>query len=163
SSSGPPRRRAQTSSPFAFRRSRKASVPPALVSSVRPGPGSKSAVPEKEPVTKTSPPPRLPLPPDAANASPRPSSAPGPPTATAEKKAQECQSEDGVQKSHVQRIPQEERTSPGGEPRVSSARLCATVADFKTSALLVAHPGHELRVHGWLERERPLVFVLTDG
>jgi len=27
----------------------------------------------------------------------------------------------------------------------------------------VAHPGHELRVHGWLERERPLVFVLTDG
>lgn len=31
------------------------------------------------------------------------------------------------------------------------------------SALLVAHPGHELRVHGWLERERPLVFVLTDG
>jgi len=37
------------------------------------------------------------------------------------------------------------------------------VADSKTSALLVAHPGHELRVHGWLERERPLVFVLTDG
>ncbi len=31
------------------------------------------------------------------------------------------------------------------------------------SALVVAHPGHELRVHGWLERERPLVFVLTDG
>ena len=30
-------------------------------------------------------------------------------------------------------------------------------------ALLVAHPGHELRVHGWVERERPLVYVLTDG
>lgn len=28
---------------------------------------------------------------------------------------------------------------------------------------MVAHPGHELRVHGWLERERPAVFVLTDG
>jgi len=28
---------------------------------------------------------------------------------------------------------------------------------------MVAHPGHELRVHGWLERERPEVFVLTDG
>jgi len=28
---------------------------------------------------------------------------------------------------------------------------------------VVAHPGHELRVHGWLERERPEVFVLTDG
>jgi hypothetical protein len=30
-------------------------------------------------------------------------------------------------------------------------------------ALLVAHPGHELRVHGWVERERPIVYVLTDG
>ena len=28
---------------------------------------------------------------------------------------------------------------------------------------MVAHPGHELRVHGWLEQERPEVFVLTDG
>lgn len=32
-----------------------------------------------------------------------------------------------------------------------------------TAALVVAHPGHEARVHGWLERETPLVFVLTDG
>ncbi|HVF68195.1 MAG TPA: hypothetical protein VM914_11050 [Pyrinomonadaceae bacterium] len=32
-----------------------------------------------------------------------------------------------------------------------------------TAALVVAHPGHEVRVHGWLEREKPLVFVLTDG
>jgi hypothetical protein len=31
------------------------------------------------------------------------------------------------------------------------------------AALVVAHPGHELRVHGWLEQARPLVFVLTDG
>jgi hypothetical protein len=31
------------------------------------------------------------------------------------------------------------------------------------AALVVAHPGHELRVFGWLERERPEVFVLTDG
>jgi hypothetical protein len=30
-------------------------------------------------------------------------------------------------------------------------------------ALAIAHPGHELRVHGWLEVARPLVFVLTDG
>jgi len=27
----------------------------------------------------------------------------------------------------------------------------------------MAHPGHELRVHGWLETARPLTFVLTDG
>ena len=31
------------------------------------------------------------------------------------------------------------------------------------AALVIAHPGHELRVHGWLEIARPLVFVLTDG
>src|SRR4030095_641561 len=28
------------------------------------------------------------------------------------------------------------------------------------AALVSAHPGHELRVHGWLEIARPLVFVL---
>jgi len=27
----------------------------------------------------------------------------------------------------------------------------------------MAHPGHELRVHGWLETAQPLTFVLTDG
>lgn len=31
------------------------------------------------------------------------------------------------------------------------------------AALIIAHPGHELRVHGWLEQARPEVFVLTDG
>ena len=29
--------------------------------------------------------------------------------------------------------------------------------------LFVAHPGHELRVYGWLAAIRPQVFVLTDG
>ena len=31
------------------------------------------------------------------------------------------------------------------------------------AVLVLAHPGHELRVHGWLERARPEVHVLTDG
>jgi hypothetical protein len=31
------------------------------------------------------------------------------------------------------------------------------------AALVIAHPGHELRVHRWLELARPTVFVLTDG
>jgi hypothetical protein len=30
-------------------------------------------------------------------------------------------------------------------------------------ALVVAHPSHELRVHGWLELARPPVVVVTDG
>jgi AcrR family transcriptional regulator len=32
-----------------------------------------------------------------------------------------------------------------------------------TPALVIAHPGHELRIHGWLETVHPTVFVLTDG
>jgi hypothetical protein len=32
-----------------------------------------------------------------------------------------------------------------------------------SAVLVIAHPGHELRVHGWLERTRPRVLVLTDG
>lgn len=32
-----------------------------------------------------------------------------------------------------------------------------------SSALVIAHPGHELRIYGWLARERPEVLVLTDG
>jgi hypothetical protein len=29
--------------------------------------------------------------------------------------------------------------------------------------LVVGHPGHELRVHGWLSEARPMVLVITDG
>jgi hypothetical protein len=29
--------------------------------------------------------------------------------------------------------------------------------------LIVAHPGHELRLFDWMERERPSVFILSDG
>jgi hypothetical protein len=31
------------------------------------------------------------------------------------------------------------------------------------TALVIGHPGHELRIHHWLERVRPVTFVLTDG
>ena len=33
----------------------------------------------------------------------------------------------------------------------------------RRAILVVAHPGHELRIHGWLETARPEVWVLTDG
>jgi hypothetical protein len=36
-------------------------------------------------------------------------------------------------------------------------------ADSERTILVIAHPGHELRVHGWLELKRPEVWVLTDG
>ena len=31
------------------------------------------------------------------------------------------------------------------------------------AALVIAHPGHELRLHHWLEQATPRVFVITDG
>src|SRR5258708_215093 len=31
------------------------------------------------------------------------------------------------------------------------------------SALVIAHPGHELLVYNWLSMANPLVYVLTDG
>jgi hypothetical protein len=31
------------------------------------------------------------------------------------------------------------------------------------AALIIGHPGHELRIHHWVETSRPLTFVLTDG
>jgi len=37
------------------------------------------------------------------------------------------------------------------------------IPEFARPALVVAHPGHELRVFGWMERARPVVCVLTDG
>lgn len=33
----------------------------------------------------------------------------------------------------------------------------------KSTALVIGHPGHELRVFHWLEITRPTVFVITDG
>jgi hypothetical protein len=38
-----------------------------------------------------------------------------------------------------------------------------SVDNFAHGALVVAHPSHELRVHGWLQVARPRVFILTDG
>jgi hypothetical protein len=33
----------------------------------------------------------------------------------------------------------------------------------RPAALVIAHPGHELRVYHWVSSARPYVFVLTDG
>ena len=38
-----------------------------------------------------------------------------------------------------------------------------SAAQERRTLLVIAHPGHELRVHGWLETTRPQVWVLTDG
>jgi hypothetical protein len=50
--------------------------------------------------------------------------------------------------------------TPSTTPAVS---LPATPLVPVRAALVVGHPGHELRVYRWLELHRPLVFVLTDG
>jgi len=50
-------------------------------------------------------------------------------------------------------------------PDQASAGESTTSAPFDgaRAALIIAHPSHELLVHGWLERTRPCVFVLTNG
>jgi hypothetical protein len=37
------------------------------------------------------------------------------------------------------------------------------MADREKAAVVVAHPGHELVVHRWMELHRPLYFCLTEG
>lgn len=37
------------------------------------------------------------------------------------------------------------------------------ISEYRNSALVVAHPGHELKVFGWLHASAPRVYVLTDG
>src|ERR1700730_3576329 len=39
----------------------------------------------------------------------------------------------------------------------------AEILSVTRAALVIGHPGHELRVYGWLASARPQVFILTDG
>jgi hypothetical protein len=51
-----------------------------------------------------------------------------------------------------------------GQTRVSHDDPEGRAAILKgNAALIIGHPGHELRIHHWLETARPLTFVLTDG
>ena len=50
-----------------------------------------------------------------------------------------------------------------GAELAGEASLAATTLVGRRAVLVIAHPGHELRVHGWLELARPAVCVLTDG
>ncbi len=67
--------------------------------------------------------------------------------------------------------------SPHSENSASDARPASVAAAVTTAArsesclafsdgraaLVMAHPGHELRVYGWLAAARPVVCILTDG
>ena len=44
----------------------------------------------------------------------------------------------------------------------STGRMSPTLPG-RRAALVIAHPGHELRVHAWVELAWPRTFVLTDG
>jgi hypothetical protein len=43
--------------------------------------------------------------------------------------------------------------------------LCAPeiLAPFRRPAIVVGHPGHELKIFGWIAEHRPQVHVITDG
>ncbi|HYE75297.1 MAG TPA: hypothetical protein VEF04_18280, partial [Blastocatellia bacterium] len=55
-------------------------------------------------------------------------------------------------------------TLPDGknDSRLSTEELIKGVP-AGTGILIVAHPGHELRMHGWLQAVHPTTCVLTDG
>jgi hypothetical protein len=40
---------------------------------------------------------------------------------------------------------------------------CGLLHSVGRASLVIGHPGHELRVYGWLSSARPQVFILTDG
>jgi len=46
---------------------------------------------------------------------------------------------------------------------LSCVRAPESFRPFRRPALVVGHPGHELKVFGWMSEHRPLVHVLTDG
>ena len=50
-----------------------------------------------------------------------------------------------------------------GATATSAAQWDSNTWEGDTAALVIAHPGHELRVHHWVERARPITFTLTDG
>src|SRR5438105_4697197 len=45
----------------------------------------------------------------------------------------------------------------------SCCRTAARMTSPEAAHLLVAHPGHELLLHGWIDQVKPIVHVLTDG
>lgn len=55
------------------------------------------------------------------------------------------------------------RQATGSAMRAEPPAAASVLAPGVRAALVVAHPGHELRLHGWLARVRPDVHVLTDG
>jgi hypothetical protein len=44
-----------------------------------------------------------------------------------------------------------------------ASRLVWSKGAMRSSALIIAHPGHEVRVFGWYEQARPHVFLLASG
>jgi hypothetical protein len=46
---------------------------------------------------------------------------------------------------------------------MDSSAFSRSIWEGRRAALVIAHPGHELLVHDWLEKAKPLVFVLTSG
>jgi hypothetical protein len=52
-----------------------------------------------------------------------------------------------------------------GDREVTSFTVAedAEILSVRRAALVIGHPGHELRLYGWLAAVRPQVFILTDG
>jgi hypothetical protein len=62
----------------------------------------------------------------------------------------------------LQRCQRDELFNPAAMIAKKAVEMLGELRD-RHAALVVAHPGHELRVFNWLTAARPVVFVLTDG
>jgi hypothetical protein len=47
--------------------------------------------------------------------------------------------------------------------QLSVLRGLGNISDSRNSALVMAHPGHELKVFGWLSECKPRTHIITDG
>lgn len=50
-----------------------------------------------------------------------------------------------------------------GAGAAASCHMPDTLRQVRRPALIVAHPGHELLVYGWMAQARPVLHILTDG
>jgi hypothetical protein len=72
---------------------------------------------------------------------------------------------EAVASASIARCPLKPLTCPGAH-EYAPRRLTSTDSNMSAAprpVLVVGHPGHELRVYGWMMRARPVVHVLSDG
>jgi hypothetical protein len=69
----------------------------------------------------------------------------------------------GKEESKIEVMSSRAKGKIAGLAPLPLARTGSIAMEQTRAALIVAHPGHELCVYGWVAQLRPRVFILTDG